>query len=124
MTDKSITNYSQGEYLQFQRDLIPETTASYSLGTRYNPFYQLNVQQVDLKQLPVYDTTTNPDYGDGNYTAYNLTGPLPVGTTTYQIHNVSPALHAMAVNLRTGTYTSSTGLSALQKTYRYAFSAF
>lgn len=54
MSDKSLTGYTAGEYLQFQKDVVPEVTASYSLGTRTAPFYALHASRVPLTHIQTF----------------------------------------------------------------------
>lgn len=54
MTDKTISAYQAGEFLQFQRDVLPENTARFQLGTQTNPFYALHAQNVSVNWLPTF----------------------------------------------------------------------
>jgi len=54
MSDKTLSGYLAGEYLQFQKDVVPETTLSYDLGTRTQPFYALHAAQLPLTHIQTF----------------------------------------------------------------------
>ena len=58
MTDKTISGYQAGEYLQFQRDVLPENSAQFSLGTQSSPFYALHAQNISVNWIPVFTPPT------------------------------------------------------------------
>lgn len=128
MTDKSITGYAQGEYLQFQRDILPQVTEKYSLGQTYNPFYKVFTYRRQIDNMPTYNTTANPDYASGNYTGYYVLGPVQTGTTAYIIHNTSPNLHAFVINTGANgggkVRDSTTNIWPYQQSRRYPLTSF
>lgn len=60
MSDKTISGYAAGEYLLFQKDVVPEINEKYDVGTRSNPFYAVCARKVPLTNVPYIATSAPP----------------------------------------------------------------
>lgn len=75
MSDKSITSFGHGEFLQFSKDFQPETNAGYNLGGLGSVYSKLFTDDHKISDIYVGATTpADTTNATSEYMAYSSSG--------------------------------------------------
>lgn len=108
MTEKTVTGLPSGEYLLFQKDVVPEIGSNYTLGAPNRPFSNLYTRSIPLTVVP-YKTSETPFVTNAG-AASNWPSPSFDIGVCYMAYSTSAARYKFYFLRPTiGTYSTSTG---------------